>query len=76
VYLFLALVSGGFYRITHNPMYLGIFLMDSPEMQFNWRLFGKDDVIAEFPEDDGGKPTVMRYIIRHQAGIAESWEGE
>jgi len=33
-------------------------------------------VLAEFSAEDGGKPTVMRYIIRDQAGMAEYWEGE
>jgi len=32
--------------------------------------------LAEFPDDDGGKPTTMRYIIRDQAGMAEYREGE
>jgi len=36
----------------------------------------KVGVLAEFPAEDGGKPTVMRYIIRDQAGMAEYWEGE
>ena len=35
----------------------------------------KVSVLAEFPDDDGGKPTVMRYIIRNQAEMAEYWEG-
>ena len=36
----------------------------------------KVGVLAEFSAEYGGKPTVMRYIIRDQAGMAEYWEGE
>lgn len=36
----------------------------------------KVGVLAEFLEEGGGKPTVMRYIICDQAGMAEYWEGE
>jgi hypothetical protein len=35
----------------------------------------KVGVLTEFPAEDGGKPTVMRYIIRDQAGMAEYWKG-
>ena len=37
---------------------------------------GKVGVLAKFSAEDDGKPTVMRYIIRAQAGMTEYWEGE
>ena len=37
---------------------------------------GKVGVLAEFSEKGDGKPTLMRYIIRDQAGMTEYWEGE
>lgn len=37
---------------------------------------GKVGVVAEFSVEEDGKTTVMRYIIRAQAGMAEYWEGE
>jgi hypothetical protein len=36
---------------------------------------GKVGVLAEFSVKGDGKPTVMRYIIRDQTGMAEYWEG-
>jgi len=43
-------------------------------------LFSKEaekvGVLAQFPAEGDGKPTVMRYIIRDQAGMSEYWEGE
>jgi uncharacterized cupin superfamily protein len=36
----------------------------------------KVGVLAEFPAEGDGKATVMRYIIRDQAGLAEYLEGE
>jgi len=36
----------------------------------------KVGVLAEFSSQGDGKPTVMRYIIRNQAGMADYWEGE
>ena len=36
----------------------------------------KVGVLVGFSVEGDGKPTVMRYIIRHQAGMAEYWEGE
>jgi hypothetical protein len=36
----------------------------------------KVGVLAEFSAEGDGKPTVMRYIIRVQAGLADYWEGE
>ena len=40
------------------------------------RFEAKLGVLAEFSSKDDGKPTVMRYIIRDQAGMAEYWDGE
>jgi hypothetical protein len=36
----------------------------------------KMSVLAEFSAKGDGKPTVMRYIIRDQAGMADYWKGE
>ena len=36
----------------------------------------KVGVLAKFPADGDGKPTVMRYIIRGQADMTDYWEGE
>jgi hypothetical protein len=33
-------------------------------------------VLAEFSAQGDGKPTVMRYMIRDQAEMADDWEGE
>ena len=35
----------------------------------------KVGVLAQFPADGDGKPTMMRYIIRDQAGMSDYWEG-
>jgi hypothetical protein len=37
---------------------------------------GKAGVLTEFSAKGDGKPTVMRYIIRDQASMAEYWKGE
>ena len=37
---------------------------------------GKVGVFSVFSAKGDGKPTLMRYIIRDQAGMAEYWEGE
>ena len=36
----------------------------------------KAGVLARFPADSDGKPTVMRYIIRAQADMTDYREGE
>ena len=36
----------------------------------------KMGVLAKFSAEGDGKPTVMRYIIRGQAEMADYWEGE
>jgi uncharacterized cupin superfamily protein len=36
----------------------------------------KMGVLAQFPAEGDGKPTVMRYIIRDQAEMADYWERE
>ena len=43
--------------------------------------YDKVGVLAQIPAKDGGKPTLMRYIIKNhaeleQAGMADYWEGE
>jgi hypothetical protein len=55
--------------------YLAVTTSQSPEIA-GYPDSGKVGVLAEFSVEDGGKPTVMRYIIRDQAGMAEYWEGE
>jgi len=55
--------------------YLAVSTRISPEIA-EYPDSDKVGVYAEFPGDDGGKPTVMRYIIRDQAEMAEYWEGE
>lgn len=37
---------------------------------------GKVGVLAGISAEGDGKPTVMRYIIRDQASMAEYWKGE
>ena len=55
--------------------YLAVGTSESPEIA-EYPDSGKVGVLAEFSADGDGKPTVMRYIIRDQAGMAEYWEGE
>ena len=55
--------------------YLAVGTSMSPEIA-EYPDSDKVGVLAEFPADGDGKPTVMRYIIRDQAGMAEYWEGE
>jgi uncharacterized cupin superfamily protein len=55
--------------------YLAVGTSMSPEIA-EYPDSEKVGVLAEFPGEGGGKPTVMRYIIRDQASLAEYWEGE
>lgn len=55
--------------------YLAVGTSESPEIA-EYPDSGKVGVLAEFLADGDGKPTVMRYIIRDQAGMAEYWERE
>lgn len=55
--------------------YLAVGTSMSPEIA-EYPDSGKVGVLAEFSAEGDGKPTVMRYIIRGQAGMAEYWEGE
>jgi len=55
--------------------YLAVATSESPEIA-EYPDSEKVGVLAEFPAQGDGKPTVMRYIIRDQAGMAEYWEGE
>ena len=50
--------------------YLAVATSQSPEIA-GYLDSGKVGVLAEFSAEDGGKPMVMRYIIRDQAGMAE-----
>ena len=55
--------------------YLAVGTSESPEIA-EYPDSKKVGVLAQFPAEGDGKPTVMRYIIRDQAGMAEYWEGE
>jgi len=55
--------------------YLAVATSESPEIA-EYPDPDKIGVFAEFPADGDGKPTVMRYIIRGQAEMADYWEGE
>ncbi len=55
--------------------YLAVGTSMSPEIA-EYPDSQKVGVLAEFSAEGGRKPTVMRYIIRDQAGMAEYWEGE
>ena len=60
---------------TDELKYLAVATSMSPEIA-EYPDSGKVGVLAEFSADDGGKPTLMRYIIRDQAGMTDYWEGE
>jgi len=55
--------------------YLAVATSESPEIA-EYPDSDKIGVYAEFPANGDGKPTVMRYIIRGQAEMADYWEGE
>ena len=55
--------------------YLAVGTSQSPEIA-EYPDSGKEGVLAEFSVEEDGKPTVMRYMIRDQAGMTEYWEGE
>ena len=55
--------------------YLAVGTSMSPEIA-EYPDSDKVGVLAEFPAKGDGKATVMRYIIRDQASMAEYWEGE
>lgn len=55
--------------------YLAVGTSMSPEIA-EYPDSGKVGVLAEFSAEGDGKPTVMRYMIRSQAEMAEYWEGE
>lgn len=55
--------------------YLAVGTSMSPEIA-EYPDSGKVGVLAQFSAEGNGKPTVMRYMIRAQAGMAEYWEGE
>jgi len=55
--------------------YLAVGTSQSPEIA-EYPDSGKVGVLGEFSADGDGKPTVMRYMIRDQAGMPEYWEGE
>lgn len=60
---------------TEEMKYLAVGTSQSPEIA-EYPDSGKVGVLAEFSAEGDGKPTVMRYIIRDQAGITDYWEGE
>ena len=55
--------------------YLAVGTSMSPEIA-EFPDSDKVGVLAEFSGEGDGKPTVMRYIIRDQAGMTDYWEGE
>jgi hypothetical protein len=36
----------------------------------------KVSALGQFPSETDGKPTVMRFIIKGEAEMADYWEGE
>ena len=60
---------------SEEMKYLAVATSMSPEIA-EYPDSEKVGVLAEFPAEGDGKPTVMRYIIRDQAGMTEYWEGE
>lgn len=55
--------------------YLAVGTAESPEIA-EYPDSEKVGVLARFPAQGDGKPTVMRYIIRAQADMTDYWEGE
>ncbi len=55
--------------------YLAVATSMSPEIA-EYPDSDKVGVLAEFSGKGDGKPTLMRYIIRDQAEMADYWEGE
>ena len=55
--------------------YLAVSTAESPEIA-EYPDSDKVGVLAQFSAQGDGKPTVMRYIIRDQADMADYWEGE
>jgi len=55
--------------------YLAVGTSMSPEIA-EYPDSGKVGVLAKFSAEGNGKPTLMRYMIRSQAEMAEYWEGE
>lgn len=60
---------------SEEMRYLAVSTSESPEIA-EYPDSDKVGVLANFPAQDGGKPTVMRFIIRDQAGMADYWDGE
>ena len=60
---------------SEEMKYLAVGTSMSPEIA-EYPDSQKVGVLAQFPADGDGKPTVMRYIIRDQADMTDYWEGE
>lgn len=60
---------------SEKMKYLAVATSMSPEIA-EYPDSDKVGVLAQFPADGDGKPTVMRYIIRAQADMTDYWEGE
>ena len=60
---------------SNEMKYLAVSTSMSPEIA-EYPDSDKVGVYGEFSADGDGKPTVMRYIIRDQAGMSDYWEGE
>ncbi len=54
---------------------LAVATSESPEIA-EYPDSDKVEVLTQFFAKGDGKPTVMRYIIRVQAEMADYWEGE
>ena len=60
---------------TDEMKYLAVATSMSPAIA-EYPDSDKMGVLAQFPAEVDGKPTVMRYIIRDQAEMADYWERE
>ena len=60
---------------SEEMKYLAVGTAESPEIA-EYPDSKKVGVLAKFPAQGDGKPTVMRYIIRDQADMSDYWEGE
>jgi hypothetical protein len=67
--------AAGFELNNQELKYLAVATSESPEIA-EYPDSDRIGVYAEFPANGDGKPTVMRYIIRGQAEMADYSEGE
>ena len=60
---------------TEKMKYLAVSTTMSPEIA-EYPDSDKTGVYGEFASETGGKPSIMRFIIKDQAGMADYWEDE